>query len=138
MEPNDDTNLTEKLFTRVKKVLETSEISNSSPVDEHDGSLTESFIDGALSPRWYRLLRRPTWAGLPVLVALFLTFDTVLKVFAMAPAIEATTALGYPATAVVPIGLVELACLVLFLVPRTAVLGAILLTAGLEGPRKRS
>ena len=39
---------------------------------------------------------------LTVLVALFLTFDTVLKVFAMAPAIEATTALGYPATAVVP------------------------------------
>ena len=62
MEPNDDTNLTEKLFTRVKKVLETSEISNSSPVDEQDSSLTESFIDGALSPHWYRLLRRPTWA----------------------------------------------------------------------------
>ena len=62
MEPNDDTNLTEKLFTRVKKVLETSEISNSSPVEEQDSSLAESFIDGALSPHWYRLLRRPTWA----------------------------------------------------------------------------
>ena len=62
MEPNDDTNLTEKLFTRIKKVLETSEISNSSPVDEQDSSLAESFIDGALSPHWYRLLRRPTWA----------------------------------------------------------------------------
>ena len=62
MEPNDDTNLTEKLFTRVKKVLETSEVSNSSPVDEQDSALSDSFIDGALSPRWYRLLRRPTWA----------------------------------------------------------------------------
>ena len=62
MEPNDDTNLTEKLFTRIKQVLETSEISNSSPVDEQDSSLAESFIDGALSPHWYRLLRRPTWA----------------------------------------------------------------------------
>ncbi|MGY3857489.1 esterase FrsA [Aeromonas intestinalis] len=62
MEPNNDTNLTEKLFTRVKKVLETSEISNSSPVEEHDSALAESFIDGALSPHWYRLLRRPTWA----------------------------------------------------------------------------
>ena len=63
MEPNDDTNLTEKLFTRVKKVLETSEVSNSSPVDEQDSALSDSFIDGALSPRWYRLLRRPTWAS---------------------------------------------------------------------------
>ncbi|MGY3941814.1 esterase FrsA [Aeromonas tecta] len=62
MEPNDDTNLTEKLFTRIKKVLETSEISNSSPVDEQDSNLAESFIDGALSPHWYRLLRRPAWA----------------------------------------------------------------------------
>lgn len=62
MEPNNDTNLTEKLFTRIKKVLETSEISNSSPVDEHDSNLAESFIDGALSPHWYRLLRRPAWA----------------------------------------------------------------------------
>ena len=62
MEPNDDTNLTEKLFTRIKQVLETSEISNSSPVEEQDSSLAESFIDGALSPHWYRLLRRPTWA----------------------------------------------------------------------------
>ena len=70
---------------------------------------------------------------LTALVALFLTFDTVLKVFAMAPAMEATTALGSPAAAVVPIGLVELVCLVLFLVPRTAVLGAILLTGHLGG-----
>ena len=45
-----------------QKVLETSEVSNSSPVDEQDSALSDSFIDGALSPRWYRLLRRPTWA----------------------------------------------------------------------------
>ena len=63
MEPNDDTNLTEKLFTRVKQVLETSEISNSSPVDEQDSSLAESFIDGAMSHHWSRMLRRPTGAG---------------------------------------------------------------------------
>jgi esterase FrsA len=59
---NDDLNLTEKLFTRVKKVLETSEISNSSPVEEQDANLDETFIDGSMSSRWYRLLRRPTWA----------------------------------------------------------------------------
>ncbi|MBS2779942.1 esterase FrsA [Aeromonas salmonicida] len=62
MDLNDDLNLTEKLFTRVKKVLETSEISNSSPVEEQDANLDETFIDGSMSSHWYRLLRRPTWA----------------------------------------------------------------------------
>lgn len=62
MDLNDDLNMTEKLFTRVKKVLETSEISNSSPVEEQDANLDETFIDGSMSSRWYRLLRRPTWA----------------------------------------------------------------------------
>lgn len=62
MDLNDDLNLTEQLFTRVKKVLETSEVSNSSPVEEQDHNVDESFIDGSMSSRWYRLLRRPTWA----------------------------------------------------------------------------
>ncbi|CAJ1780538.1 hypothetical protein OPFLODJI_00821 [Aeromonas hydrophila] len=62
MDLNDDLNLTEKLFTRVKKVLETSEVSNSSPVAEQDDNVDETFIDGSMSSRWYRLLRRPTWA----------------------------------------------------------------------------
>lgn len=46
MDLNDDLNLTEKLFTRVKKVLETSEVSNSSPVAEQDDNVDETFIDG--------------------------------------------------------------------------------------------
>jgi hypothetical protein len=70
---------------------------------------------------------------LTVLVALFLTVDTALKVLALAPAVEGTTALGYPAASVVPIGIIELVCLVLYLVPRTSVLGAILLTGYLGG-----
>jgi hypothetical protein len=70
---------------------------------------------------------------LTVLVALFLIFDTALKVLALAPAVEGTTALGYPAASVVPIGIIELVCLVLYLVPRTSVLGAILLTGYLGG-----
>ncbi len=67
------------------------------------------------------------------LVALFLTFDTILKVLRLAPAIQGTTALGYPADAVLPIGMVELVCLVLYLVPQTAVLGAVMLTGYLGG-----
>ncbi len=43
-------------------MLETSEVSNSSPVAEQDDNVDETFIDGSMSSRWYRLLRRPTWA----------------------------------------------------------------------------
>lgn len=60
VKPNDDINLTEQLFTRVKQVLETSQISNSSPVDPQGKS--EDFIDGSAVRSWYRLLRRPSWA----------------------------------------------------------------------------
>jgi hypothetical protein len=67
------------------------------------------------------------------LVALFLAFDTVLKVLALAPAVQGTTELGYPASTVRLIGLIELACLGLYLVPSTSVLGAIMLTGYLGG-----
>ena len=77
--------------------------------------------------------RRIAGAVLTAIVALFLTFDTVLKVLKLAPAIDGTTALGYPADRVFPIGVIELVCLVLYLIPRTAVLGAILLTGYLGG-----
>ncbi len=68
-----------------------------------------------------------------ILVALFLTFDTVLKVLRLAPAVEGTTSLGYPAGSVIWIGLAELLCLALYLAPRTAVLGALLMTGYLGG-----
>ena len=77
--------------------------------------------------------QRLTGAVLTTLVALFLTFDTVLKVLTLTPAIEGTTALGYPADRVFPIGVIELVCLALYLIPRTSVLGAILLTGYLGG-----
>jgi hypothetical protein len=70
---------------------------------------------------------------LTTLVALFLTFDTVMKVLRLAPAVEGTTALGYPVDRVFPIGIIELVCLVLYLIPRTAVLGAIMLSGYLGG-----
>ena len=70
---------------------------------------------------------------LTTLAGLFLTFDTVIKILQLAPAMEGTLALGYPASSVLPIGLIELAALVLYLLPRTSVLGAVLLTGHLGG-----
>ena len=70
---------------------------------------------------------------LTALVGVFLTFDVVLKVLQLAPAVQTTTELGYPANTVFGIGVIELVCLVLYLVPRTSVLGALLLTGYLGG-----
>ena len=79
--------------------------------------------------------KRKRMAGyaLTAFVALFLTFDTLLKVLKLAPAVQGTTELGYPAGTVLWIGLIELVCLALYLVPRTSVLGALLLTGYLGG-----
>jgi len=72
---------------------------------------------------------------LTALVALFLGFDTIIKVLALAlaPAVQGTTQLGYPAQSVLWLGIIELGCVVLYLAPRTSVLGALLLTGYLGG-----
>jgi hypothetical protein len=68
-----------------------------------------------------------------IVAALFLAFDSVLKLLRLAPAVEGTASLGYPADSVLWIGAIELLCLVLYLVPRTSVLGAVLMTGYLGG-----
>jgi len=75
------------------------------------------------------------WAGriISAFAVLFLIFDSIIKVLNLAPAVEATTQLGYPASLVIGIGLIELACLAVYVIPRTAVLGALLLTGYLGG-----
>lgn len=70
---------------------------------------------------------------LTALVALFLAFDTTLKVLGLPAAVQGTMNLGYPAQSVIWIGTIQLICLVLYLVPRTTVLGAVLLTGYLGG-----
>jgi hypothetical protein len=75
------------------------------------------------------------WTGriLSGLSVAFLLFDATMKVLELQAAVEGTTQLGYPADVLVGIGLVQLACLVLYVVPRTAVLGAVLWTGYLGG-----
>jgi hypothetical protein len=75
------------------------------------------------------------WAGRIVsgLVAVFLLLDGGMKLAKPAFVVEATVRLGYPESTIVPIGVVLIVCTVLYLIPRTAVLGAILLTAYLGG-----
>jgi hypothetical protein len=70
---------------------------------------------------------------LSTLAILFLLFDSSLKVMSTATAVEGTVQLGYPQSTVVVIGVIQLACVILYAVPRTAVLGAIVLTGYLGG-----
>ena len=79
--------------------------------------------------------RTTLWVGYAIsaLGVLFLLLDAVIKVLRLAPAIEATVQLGYPEHLVLTIGLVELACLIVYMIPRTAVLGAILMAGYLGG-----
>ena len=75
------------------------------------------------------------WIGriLTGLAALFLIFDGAAKLFKPAPVIEATVRLGYTESLIIPIGIVLLICTTVYLIPKTSVLGAILLTGYLGG-----
>ena len=78
---------------------------------------------------------RARWAGraLSGLAVLFLTFDLSVKLFVSMEAVEATARLGWQARHMPILGVIQLACLALYLVPRTAVLGAVLWTGYLGG-----
>ena len=78
---------------------------------------------------------KTNWTGvvLSTLAILFLLFDSVIKVLKLQIAVESTVQLGYPERVIVGIGIVELICLALYAFPRSAVLGAILLTGHLGG-----
>ena len=67
------------------------------------------------------------------LVILFMTVDGVGHVMKLAPYVKGTVDVGYPASILVPLGIVELLCAILYAVPRTTVLGAILLVAYFGG-----
>jgi len=75
------------------------------------------------------------WVGriLSGLPAAFMLLDGAMKLFKPAPVIKATVQLGYPESVIVGLGIVLLASTVLYLIPRTALLGAVLLTGYLGG-----
>jgi len=75
------------------------------------------------------------WTGIVIgaWVVLFLAFDAAVKLLGLDVAVEGTTRLGYPASLVVTIGWVELVCLLAYVIPRSAPIGALLLTGYLGG-----
>jgi len=79
--------------------------------------------------------KKRVWAGriLSFLPALFLLFDGVMKLIKPAFVVEATVRLGYSERVIFGLGVVLVACTLIYLIPRTAILGAILLTGYLGG-----
>jgi DoxX-like family len=75
------------------------------------------------------------WAGriLTGLAVLFLLFDSAGKLLEVQPVIDGTRQLGYSRDIVFTLGAVLLSCVLVYLIPRTSVLGAILLTGYLGG-----
>jgi hypothetical protein len=81
------------------------------------------------------VLKRRLWTGriLSGIVVLFLLFDSITKLITIKPVVDGMRQLGYPVPLAPVIGAILLICVVLYVIPRTAPLGAILLTGYLGG-----
>ena len=81
------------------------------------------------------LSKKRLWAGriLSALPALMLLLSGVMKLAKPASVVEGFAHFGYPEHVILGIGIIEIVCTVLYLVPRTSILGAILLTGYLGG-----
>ena len=75
------------------------------------------------------------WSGriISTLVVLALIMSASMKLTMAKEAVEGLKKHGYPESSLVPIGITEVACTVIYVIPQTSVLGAILLTGYLGG-----
>lgn len=75
------------------------------------------------------------WVGIVVSTVpiLFLAFDGVIKLARIQPVLDSFAQMGVPDHLAVGIGILELTCLALYTLPRTSVLGAVMLTGFLGG-----
>jgi hypothetical protein len=74
-----------------------------------------------------------TGSGVSIVISLLLLMDAAMKILKTAPAVQGTIQIGYPESVIVGIGIALLISVVLYAIPQTAVLGAILLTGYLGG-----
>ena len=75
------------------------------------------------------------WAGriISALSALLLLFSGTMKLLKVPAVMEGMAHYGYPGHLIVYIGMLEVGCTIVYLIPRTAILGAILMTGYLGG-----
>jgi len=75
------------------------------------------------------------WVGrvITVLVGLPLIPSGIFKIMGSPEVVEGMAHLGLPSSLMMPLGILELGCLVIYLIPHTAILGAVLLTGYFGG-----
>jgi len=98
-----------------------------------ESHVEECLMQSATQPR--PASKKMLWAGriVSAIPALFLLLDGVMKLVRPPPVVEATVRLGYSEGVLLGLGIVLLACLAVYVIPRTSILGAILLTGYLGG-----
>src|SRR5262245_56869167 len=79
--------------------------------------------------------KKTAWTGriIGAVPVLFLVFDGAMKLMNAAPVVEAQNQLGIPQNLTLSIGILELACVLVYAIPGSSILGAILLTGYLGG-----
>lgn len=83
----------------------------------------------------HRISNRRIWAGriLSALAGAFLLFDSAIKLTRIPPVVDAFGRLGFPVSLAQGIGILELACLAVYLIRPVAIPGAVLMTGFLGG-----
>ena len=78
--------------------------------------------------------KKQLWTGrtLSILAVLFMLFDAAGHIVKPAPVMQAFVQLGFPLRLSVTLGIIQLLCVLIYVIPRTAVLGAVLLTGYLR------
>jgi DoxX-like family len=88
-----------------------------------------------LEPQSARGSKKLVWAWriLTALATLFLLMDSIMHLLKPVQVVDAFARLGFPLNISVELAIIELLCLVIYLIPGTAILGAILITGYLGG-----
>ena len=96
---------------------------------------TPTLVDEPAAESRRQISKAQLWTGriISVFAALFLLWDGIMKLLKPAFVVKATQQLGFPESDIVGIGVLLLVCTVLYLIPRTSILGTIFLTGYLGG-----
>jgi hypothetical protein len=97
--------------------------------------MTQTHSGESLAGSGLMISNAQRWIGrvLSALASLFLLFDGIMKLVKPSVVVQATLQLGYAESAILGIGLTLLVCTLLYIVPRTSILGGVLLTGYLGG-----
>jgi hypothetical protein len=109
------------LFVRAQRLN-----SGENETEENDMNTTTQIIPDLKGKLWTGLV-------LGIIATLFLLFDSIIHLMVIPPVVDAFNQLGLPVDLAGGLGMLELFCLTLYVIPRTSMLGAVLLTGYLGG-----